>query len=140
MSTHQIHPISIGKKIEKLRKMRDMKQEALAEALGISRQSVSRIEQSDEVDDEKLQQIAKALGVTVDTIKNFNEEATINYIQYNYEGSNKDAGNVSTGNLSIDNQTFNFNPIEKIVELYDKLLESEKEKVALLQSLLNKGK
>ncbi len=136
MSTHQIHPISIGKKIEKLRKMRDMKQEALAEALGISRQSVSRIEQSDEVDDEKLQQIAKALGVTVETIKNYSDEATINYIQYNYEGSNKHATNFST----INNHDCTFNPIEKIVELYDSLLKSEREKNALLEALLNKDK
>lgn len=29
-----------------------------------------------------------------------------------------------------------FNPIDKIVELYDKLLEAEKEKVAMLQEVL----
>jgi transcriptional regulator with XRE-family HTH domain len=69
MSVQQSHPISIGKKIEKLRKMRDMKQETLAEALGISRQSVSTIEHSEEIDDEKLEQIAKALGITVEAIK-----------------------------------------------------------------------
>lgn len=29
-----------------------------------------------------------------------------------------------------------FNPLDKIVELYDKLLEAEKEKVAMLQEVL----
>jgi transcriptional regulator with XRE-family HTH domain len=135
MSVQQSHPISIGKKIEKLRKMRDMKQETLAEALGISRQSVSTIEHSEEIDDEKLEQIAKALGITVEAIKNFNEEATINYNQFNYEGSNKDAANVW-----VHNQNCTFNPMEKIVELYDALLKSEREKIALLESLLDKSK
>jgi transcriptional regulator with XRE-family HTH domain len=133
MSIDQIHPISIGKKIEKVRKMRDMKQETLAEAIGVSRQSISKIEQADEIEEEKLEQIAKALGVTVEAIKNFNEDATINYVQYNYEGSNKDAGNVS-----VHTHNCTFNPIDKIVELYERVIQTEREKNALLESLLNK--
>ncbi|GAO31713.1 hypothetical protein [Geofilum rubicundum] len=33
-----------------------------------------------------------------------------------------------------------FNPIEKVVELYERLLTAEKEKVAMLQELLNTKK
>ncbi len=110
-----------------------MKQETLADAIGVSRQSISKIEQADEIEDEKLEQIAKALGVTVEAIKNFNEDATINYNQFNYEGSNKDAGNVW-----VHNHHCTFNPIEKIVELYERVIQTEREKNALLESLLNK--
>lgn len=112
--------------------MRDMKQETLAEALGISRQSVSKIEQSEEIEDDKLEQIAKALGVTVDAIKNFNEEATINYNQFNYEGSNKEAGSVW-----VHNHNCTFNPMEKIVELYERMLQLEREKNVMLQNYID---
>jgi hypothetical protein len=33
-----------------------------------------------------------------------------------------------------------FNPIDKIIELYEALVKAEKEKVELLQKLLNEGK
>jgi transcriptional regulator with XRE-family HTH domain len=136
MPNDQHHPISIGKKIERVRKFRGIKQEALADALKISRQSVSKLEQSDEIDDERLEQIAAALGVSANTIRNFNEEATFNYIQNNYEGS-------SSNYSGLYNCTFN--PLEKLMEiveenkaLYQQLIQTEREKNKLLESLLNK--
>ena len=36
----------------------------------------------------------------------------------------------------INNHNFNFNPIDKIVELYEALLKSEKEKVEMLQKMI----
>ena len=69
----------IGRKISRIRELKDMKQEALAQALGVSQQSISAIENSETVDDEKLKQVANALGVTVEAIKNFSEEAVFNY-------------------------------------------------------------
>lgn len=115
----------IGHKIEQIRKLKGINQEALAQELGISRQSVSRIEQGDELDEEKLEQIASALGVSVDTIKNFSEDAAIFQIQ-----------NMHDNAQAI--YQYNFNPIEKIVELYEALLKSEREKTELLKTLLDK--
>lgn len=43
----------------------------------------------------------------------------------------------SIANTNI-NPTFTFNPIEKIVELYERMLQTEKEKNELLQKLLDK--
>lgn len=133
MSNTQHHPISIGKNIEKLRKIRGIKQETLAQILGISRQSMSKIEQSDEIEDDKLEQIAGALGVSSETIKNFNEEATFNYIQNNYEGS-------SSNYSGLLNCTFN--PLDKVMELvdenrnlYERLLK-EKEEVNKLNEIV----
>jgi len=122
-----VHPMTIGRKIAKVRSLRGMKQATLADALGTSHQAVSRLEQSDHIDDEKLKEVAKALGVTVEAIKNFNDEAAAFQIQSMHDNSQ-----------AI--YQYNFNPIDKIVELYDKLLESEREKVALLESMLNKNK
>jgi hypothetical protein len=43
----------------------------------------------------------------------------------------------SIANTNI-NPTFTFNPIEKMVELYERMLQAEKEKNELLQKLLDK--
>ncbi len=130
--------LNIGRKISRIRELRNMKQETLALELGISQQAVSKIEQSAEVEDQALERIAKILGVTSETIKNFSEEAVINYFNtFNDNSSNHGA---------VGSQNFNctFNPIDKWLEvieenkkLYERLLQSEREKVELLKQ--NKG-
>ncbi|WP_264535812.1 helix-turn-helix domain-containing protein [Flavobacterium sp. N1736] len=125
-------PNHIGRKISRIRELQDMKQEALAYALGVSQQSISIMENSETIDDEKLQAIAKILGVSAEAIKNFSEEAILNNIQNNYEGSVINAG-------PTVNHQCSFNPLDKVVELYERLVLAEKEKVEYLEKLL-KGK
>ena len=122
--------IHIGQKISRIRELRGMKQEALASELGISQQAVSKIEQSAEIEDDALEKIAKALGVNSDAIRNYSDEATINFIANTYNDNAASYGHY-----------YNFSPIEKIVTLYDekvalleRLLASEREKVELLKS------
>lgn len=107
-----------------------MKQEALATALGISQQAVSNIENSEIVEDEKLHKIAEVLGVSADAIKNYSDETVLHNIQNNYDGSVINAGPTVNNNCT-------FNPLDKVVELYERLLQSEKEKVAYLEKLVN---
>lgn len=114
----------IGRKIGRIRELRGMKQETLAIELGISQQAISKIEQSETVENEILDRVAKALGVPADAIKNFNEEAVINIISSTF---NDEASAYS------NNYKCTFNPLEKVVELYERLLQSEKEKVELLK-------
>lgn len=45
-------PKHIGRNISRIRELKDMKQEALAQALGISQQAVSAIENSETVDEQ----------------------------------------------------------------------------------------
>lgn len=125
-------PNHIGRKISRIRELRDMKQEALAYALGMSQQSISIIENSETVDEEKLKAIAEVLGVSAEGIKNFSEEAVLNNIQNNYEGSVINSG-------PVVNHNCNFNPLDKVVELYERLVQAEKDKVEYLEKLL-KGK
>ena len=47
-------PKHIGRNISRIRELRDMKQEALAQALGTNQQAVSAIENSESIDEEKL--------------------------------------------------------------------------------------
>jgi transcriptional regulator with XRE-family HTH domain len=126
----------IGRKISRIRELRDMKQEALAQALGISQQTISALENSETIDDDKLVDVAKALGVSVEAIKNFSDEAAINYFNSFTENV------VTTGSIFANNCTFN--PLDKLVEsyeenkkLYERLVQAEKDKVEFLQNILN---
>ncbi|MBU0696049.1 MAG: helix-turn-helix domain-containing protein [Bacteroidetes bacterium] len=123
--------LHIGRKISRIRELRGMKQEALALELGISQQAVSKLEQSEKVEEEVLEKIAKALGVTAEAMKSFSDEAALNYFNTFNDSS--------TG--AFNNFNCTFNPIDKIVALYDekvalleRLLASEREKVELLKN------
>jgi transcriptional regulator with XRE-family HTH domain len=125
-------PNHIGRKIARIRELRGMKQETLAEELGISQQSVSSIEKSETLEEEKLESVAKILGMSKESIENFSEEAVFNYFN-------------SFHDQSAFNTHCTFNPLDKLVEsyeenrkLYERLVQAEKEKVAYLEKLLNK--
>lgn len=129
-------PNHIGRKISRIRELRDMKQEALAQALGISQQTISAIENSETIEEERLSEIAKALGVTVEAIKSFSEDGMINYF-------NTFNDSVSGNNFNHYN-TCTFNPLDKLMEtveenkkLYERLLQAEKDKIEYLEKLLN---
>lgn len=119
----------IGRKIEKIRTLKGIKQETLAAKLGLSQGTLSKLEQSATIDEDKLRQIADALEVSVDAIKNFNEDAIVNNIQNNYDSS--------VVNSQINYQ---FNSIEKIVELYERMLAAEKKKNEDLEAEINRLK
>ncbi|WP_142785708.1 helix-turn-helix domain-containing protein [Changchengzhania lutea] len=129
-------PNHIGRKISRIRELRGMKQETLAEALNISQQAVSKIEQNPEIEDDKLEEIAKLLGVTSEAIKNYSDEAVFNNIQNNYDGSVINAG-------PTINHHCTFNPLDKLLEandenkkLYERLLKAEQDKIEYLEKLL----
>jgi transcriptional regulator with XRE-family HTH domain len=128
-----IKPNHIGRKISRIRELKDMKQEALAQALGTNQQAISAMENSENVDEEKLIQVAKALGVSVEAIKNFSEEAIFNII-----GNTINNNDNASMNSNIQYQP-TFNPLDKVVELYERLVQAEKDKVEYLEKLL-KGK
>lgn len=119
----------IGRKIARIRELRGMKQETLAEELGISQQSVSALEKSETLEDKKLEEIAKALGVTREGIENFSEESVLNIISNSFHDQ-------SALNAILHQPTFN--PIDKVVELYERLVQAEKDKVEYLEKLLGK--
>jgi transcriptional regulator with XRE-family HTH domain len=125
MDTTATKPKHIGRNISRIRELRGMKQEALAIAMGVSQQAVSGMENSENLDEEKIVEIAKALGVTSEAIKNFSEEAVFNYFSNFYDSS--------TG--QVNNNGCTFNPLDKVVELYERLVQAEKDKVEYLEKL-----
>lgn len=111
-----------GRNIKRIREILGVKQEALAITLGNdwTQRRISLLEQKEEVDESIIDEIATALKISPEAIKSFNEDAAINII-----------GNTVTNhdNSSVFNYYPTFNPIDKIVELYD-------EKIALYERML----
>lgn len=124
----------VGRNVQRVRMYFGMKQEAMAADLGISQQEVSKIEQQEEIEEETLSRIADVLGVSPEVIRDFDVEKAIyniNNIRDNtFEQGATSIGQLEQGASSIAQQ---FNPIEKIAELYERLLQSEREKNELLR-------
>ena len=76
-----------------------------------------------------LEKIAKVLSIPVEAITEIEDGASINIVANTFDNQS-----------SAVNWCPTFNPIDKIVELYDRLLQSEKEKVEILQEALKERK
>ncbi len=121
MPNKKIHQ---GRNIKRFREMLGIKQEALAFELGDdwNQKKISLLEQKDTVEKDILEQVAKILKVPTEAIENFDEDSAINIISNTFnEGS--------IANATAENIQCTFNPIDKIVVLYD-------EKIALYERML----
>ena len=126
-----------GRNVKRIREILGIKQEALALDLGISQQAISALEQKEALDKDMLEKVANALKVSPEAIKNFSEDAAINIVSSTLHDN---AGSIN------NNCTLTFNPLDKLLDaleenkrLYEELLKSEREKVQLLERIINKG-
>ena len=123
-------PLSIGQKIERVRLYRGIKQEYLANRLGISQPQVSKIEQQEEIEEGLLKQIADILEVTPEAIKTFDDDKITYHINNMYHIHDNEFNihdNEMKDNASGSFNAQQFNSSEKIIELYERLLKSERE-------------
>lgn len=136
-----------GLNVSKIRRYEDIKQEDLAEKLGVTQQFISQLEQQREIGRDYLVKIAAILKVTPEVIENM-EETPISIV---VENNNFENGSNNSGIGYVNENEVNDNriihPVEKIIELtkentslYERMLTNEKEKVTLLEKLLNKEK
>lgn len=130
MSSTKHKAPNLGKNIQAIRVLKGIKQESLAEDLGISQTELSQIENSAEVSEVILLQCALIFGVSIDIIKNFDETSVF------YSINNHVENNTFTEFAQAINQ--NFSPVDKITDLYERLLKCEKEKTAILKEQLSK--
>lgn len=95
--------------------MLGIKQEGLALELGNdwNQKKISLLEQKEEIEAELLEQVAKVLKVPADAIRNFDEQAAVNIITSSI--TNHD-------NSSVFGH-YHFNPIDKVIQLYDEKIE-----------------
>lgn len=123
-----------GRNVKRIREILGIKQDALAYDLNLSQQAISQLEQKESIDPALLEEISKALKVPVEAIKNFDEKSAVNIISNTFTDF-KDNSSAINYNCNLT-----FNPIDKIVELYEALVKSEKEKAELLQKMLAERK
>lgn len=124
--TDHADSVHLGRKIERVRRLRGMTQTELGELLGVTKQAISKMEQTEKLNDDRLNEIASALGVTVEGLKKYNEETVL----YNTNNTYENCGAVTSANTI---HTLNNYPIEKTIELFEKLLDREREKFESLK-------
>ena len=131
MTTETNDKIHQGRNVKRFREMLGIKQEVLATELGDdwNQKKISLLEQKETIEPDLLEQVAKALKVPVEAIKNFSEEAAINII-----------GNTVTNhdNAAVLNFHPTFNPLDKVIELYERMLKDKSEMIEKLEGMVKK--
>ena len=128
-----------GRNIKRFREMLGVKQEALAWELGEdwSQKRVSLLEQKEEIEQDILEQVAKILKIPAEAIKTFDEQSAVNIIASTV--NNHDQSASVFYNAVINPVEKWFEALEENKKLYERLLQSEREKVELLQKVLDKN-
>ncbi len=121
-----------GRNIRRFREMLGMKQEALAFELGEewSQKKISLLEQKETIDQRILEKVAAVLQVPAKVLQNFDEDSARRLIISSVEGVNNLTDSPPNRPLSIAD------PWDKITELFEQLLASEREKVTLMRQVL----
>jgi transcriptional regulator with XRE-family HTH domain len=126
----QQKPVHEGRNVKRIREILGIKQDALAIDLGLSQQAISQLEQKEALDADMLQKIAGILKVPVEAIKNFDEQAAVNYFNTFNDNSINHGANF--------NYQCTFNPLDKMVELYERMIKDKTEMIEKLEGLLKK--
>lgn len=127
------HKIHEGRNVKRFREMLGIKQDALAADLGDdwNQQKISLLEQKESIDTALLQQISNALKIPVEAIQNFDEEQAVNVISNTFTSND-------TSTLNAINIQPTFNPLDKMVELYERMLQQQKEMINRLEKLMER--
>jgi transcriptional regulator with XRE-family HTH domain len=132
-TTPQHKGVHEGRNVKRFREMLGIKQDALAYVLGDdwNQQRISQLEQKQTIEAALLAQISEALKIPVEAFQNFDEEQAVNVIANTFNER-------SFENAFANNCTFNFNPLDKMVELYERMLQQQKEMIDKLEKLIEK--
>jgi len=130
-----------GRNVKRIREFFGVKQENFAKLLGPdwTQKRISGLEDKETIEPELVEQVAKALNVSIEAITNMTDERATQFFNTNNFYDHSQGGNFGNNN----NNTLNFNPLEKVMELvsknealYEQLLKVEREKNALLERFL----
>ncbi|MFS4474362.1 helix-turn-helix domain-containing protein [Chryseobacterium sp. T20] len=129
------HKIHQGRNVKRFREMLGIKQEALALDLGDdwNQKKVSLLEQKEIIEDPLLKRISEVLKIPVEAFQNFDEEQAVNIIANTFHDS-------AVANTFKDESQVNFNcsfnPLDKMVELYERMLKQQEEMINKLEKLI----
>jgi transcriptional regulator with XRE-family HTH domain len=128
MKKHERQPNTlIGKNIANVRVLFGLTQSELAGMVDISKQALSHSERVCFIKEPKLTAIAKALDVTPELIRKCSDDGLLVFIE---------TLPLHLNSSVIRNDT-NFNAFDKVIELYERLLQMERDKVEHLRSRLS---
>ncbi len=121
-----------GKNIRRFREMLGMKQETLAFELGEewSQKKISLMEQKETIDQRILEKVAVVLQIPAKVLQTFDEEHARRLIVSSVEAGSELVDSPPNLLPSVAD------PWNKITELFERLLASEREKVTLMRQVL----
>lgn len=128
-----------GRNIRRTRIEKNIKQEALSGLVHLSQPAISKYEKTRVIDDEMLHRFARALDVPFEYLKELEEDAQTVVFENNTV-NNTDHGGANTHvgySENLENNVI-FNPIDKITELYERLLKEKDEKYAALEQRIER--
>jgi transcriptional regulator with XRE-family HTH domain len=118
-----------GRNIKRFREMLGLKQEALAAELGEdwTQKKISLLEAKEEIEPALLEQVARVLKVSKEAIENFDEEKAVQIISNTFNDSSV---------LNGINYYPTFNAVDKVVELYERMLKDKTDIIEKLEQML----
>ncbi|HEX2606584.1 MAG TPA: helix-turn-helix transcriptional regulator [Flavisolibacter sp.] len=138
-------PIHEGRNIKRMRERMGIKQLRLATDLGLTQQGMSAIENRERLDTELLEKVAKAMNTTPEEIQNFDEDKFVYSIQNNYDHTQSPSSNSQNFNCTFNiGEHFaealeeNRRLVDKMTDVFERFIQSEKENKELLQKLIEK--
>ena len=148
MSADKDVKIHQGENVRFFRNVRKMKQEDSAERIGVKQPAVAKIERQSAIEANMLTKCAEVLGISADLLKEFEPEKMFDSYTYNIDKiQNSDGSNLLFSKDAANTNTNHNYPLEKLMELnqknadlYERLLQAEKEKTALLEKILSEMK
>jgi transcriptional regulator with XRE-family HTH domain len=110
-----------GRNVKRFWEMLGIKQETLASEVGEdwTQSKISHLESKETIDPTIPEQLSRALKVPADAIRNFDEDATFNIMANTYHDNS----------ASVH---YSFNPVDRIIELYERMLKEKDELIAKL--------
>lgn len=128
-----------GANVRRWREWRNINQDVLAEQIGVSQATLSGYEKKEKLEQEILEKIATALDIPVEAITELEQGTAINIISSTFND------NAMAAPMVYCQPTFN--PIDKIVELYneknalyERMLKEKDSVIELLQEVVREKK
>lgn len=127
--------IHMGHNITRFRHLRGLKQESLADMVGVTQQTMSHHERHRVVNLEVLKRIAQALNAPLDVLQNLEDDNTTFIIENNTFSDNDHIGIGEHVEQDKENVYYS---LDKIVGLMEKMLENERQRTEKLEERLHK--
>ncbi len=113
-----------GENIRFFRTAKNIKQDAFAKEIGMTQSGVTKLERRKVIEDDLLMKSANILGVSIEVLKELDLQKTLDALGKNHITIEK----IEHCSGFIDSTTnINNNPLEKLSELYERLLIAEKQ-------------